>query len=125
MSIMDISNCNFHIDEVKECLNRVRTLTQRNNQRSERLRLAVTDRIFGKITTDELMAVIEEAKKQNDELTKAKIELRQWRNVLSDIDSALGHVLINASCSETELDSEINVGMIFSDVEKMKGVSDG
>lgn len=121
MGWSDISNYDFHIDEVKECLHKVRTLTQRNVQQSERLRMAVTDRILGTITTEELMAVIEEAKKQNDELTKAKTELRQWRNILSDIDSALGHFLINASCYVTELDSEINIGMIFSDVEKMKG----
>lgn len=116
----DISKYDFHINEIKEQAEKVKELNRKVVKQEEILAFAIQDRILGEINTEELGQVIKESDDLNNKSTSARMELYRMSKILSKIEDELKHIISNSEYSTAEMDSEINVAMLFSDVEKFK-----
>ena len=82
--------------------------------------MAIQDRILGVIDDEELERTTREAKLANDACFDEKCRVRRLITRLRDIVDDLDHVVLNAEYSCAEMDTSINIAMIFSDVKKME-----
>ena len=116
----DISKYDFHINEIKELAEKTRELNRKVTKQEEILADAIRDRIIGKIDTEELGQIIKESDDLNNECCSARMELYRWSKILYAIEDELKHIISNTGYSTAEMDAEINIAKMFSDVEKCK-----
>lgn len=117
----DISKYDFHINEIKEQAEKAKGLNRKVVKKEEILRHAIQDRILGEINTEELGKVIKESEDLNNECCSARMELYRWTKIISEIEDELKHITSNSMYATAEIEAEINVAKLFSDVEKFKG----
>lgn len=116
----DISKYDFHINEIKKQAEKTKELNRKVVHQEDVLGHAIHDRIIGEINTEELGEVIKESEDLNNKCCSARMELYRMSKILSAIEDELKHIISNSGYSTAEMDAEINVAKLFSDVEKCK-----
>ena len=112
---------NMIASNAKESYDKLKELNRAVVKKEDILRMAIQDRILGVIPDDELERITREAKLANDACFDEKRKLRRLITRLRDIVDELNHVVFNAEYSCAEMDTSINIAMIFSDVKNMEG----
>lgn len=116
----DIDNVLVLASNAKESYDKLKELNRAVVKKEDILRMAIQDRILGVIDDDELERITREAKLANDASFDEKCRLRRLITRLRDIVDELDHVVFNAEYSCAEMDTSINIAMIFSDVKRME-----
>ena len=116
----DLSKYDFHINEIKEQVEKTKELNRKVINQGDVLRHAIQDRILGEINTEELVKIIRESENLTGKCWSARMELYRWSMIFSKIKDELERISNNTGYSLAEMDAEINDAKLFSDVEKFK-----